>query len=81
MFKDLRFDVVGAVLRTEKYDGEWEAIHQFNSSEHKNMVLEYDSERDAKNAINFLNRLAKSENLQLQFRLFRKTSILVTRTS
>ena len=79
MFKDLRFDVVGAVLRNEKHDGEWEAIHQFNASEHKNMVLEYDSDRDARNAFNFLNRLVKSENIHLQFKLFRKTNILVTR--
>ena len=81
MFKELRFDVVGAVLRNEKYDGEWEAIHQFHSSEHKNMVIEYDSEKDAKNAIAFLNRIAKTENLQLTFRTFRKTGILVTRTN
>lgn len=80
MFKELRFDVVGAVLRNEKYDGEWEAIHQFNASEHKNMVLEYDSDRDARNAFNFLNRLVKSENIHLKFKLFRKTNILVTRT-
>lgn len=80
MFKELRFDVVGAVFRNDKYDGEWEAIHQFCPSEHKNMVFEYDSDRDAKNAVQFLNRLAKTENLQLHFRLYKKNSILVTRT-
>ena len=81
MFKELRFDVVGAVSRTDKYDGEWEAIHQFNSSEHKNMVIEYDSEKDARNAMAFLVRLAKAENLQLTFRTVRRTSIVVTRTN
>ena len=79
MFKELRFDVVGAVLKTDKYDGEWEAIHQFCASEHKNMVFEYDSERDAKNAIGFLVRLAKNEHIPIKFQSFRKTSILVTR--
>ena len=81
MFKELRFDVVGAIVTTDKYDKEWEAIHQFNASEHKNMVLEYDTEREAKNAVGFLSRLVKTENLRLKFRLFRKTGILVTRTN
>lgn len=81
MFKELRFDVVGAIVTTDKYDKEWEAIHQFNASEHKNMILEYDSERDAKNAVAFLSRLVKTENLQLKCRMFRKTGILVTRTN
>ena len=81
MFKELRFDVVGAIVTTDKYDKEWEAIHQFNASEHKNMILEYDSERDAKNAVAFLSRLVKTENLQLKCQTFRKTGILVTRTN
>lgn len=78
MFKELRFDVVGAVKRTEKYDGEWEAIHQFNASEHKNMVFDYDSVKEAKSAYSFLSRLVKRENIPVKFQLFRKTSILVT---
>jgi hypothetical protein len=79
MFKELRFDVVGAVRRTEKYDGEWEAIHQFNASEHKNMVFDYDSEREAKSAYSFLTNLVKKENIPIKFQLYRKTSLLVTR--
>lgn len=79
MFKELRFDVVGAVNRTEKYDGEWEAIHQFNASEHKNMVFDYDSEREAESAYAFLAKLIKKENIPLKLQSFRKTSLLVTR--
>ena len=79
MFKELRFDVVGAIVTTDKYDKEWEAIHQFNASEHKNMVFDYDSERDAKNVANFLYRHAKAENLPLKFKLLNKKSVFVTR--
>ena len=80
MFKELRFDVVGAVFRNEKYDAEWEALHQFSASEHKNMVIEYDTVRDTRNAFNFLTRMIKTENLQLKINTLRKTSILVKRT-
>lgn len=81
MFKELRFDVVGAIVTTDKYDKEWEALHRFNASGHKNMVFEYDTEREARNAVAFLGRLVKAENLQLKCQVFRKTGILVTRTN
>lgn len=79
MFKELRFDVVGAVKRTDKYDGEYEAIHQFNSSDHKNMVIDYDSARDASNACQWIRKMIKAEKVAVKATVFRKNSVLITR--
>ena len=79
MFKELRFDVVGAVKRAEKYDSEWEAIHQFASSDHKNMALDYDSAKDAHLAAQWLKKTCEKEKLPVKASVFRSKSVLVTR--
>lgn len=79
MFKELRFDVVGAVKRSEKYDGEYEAIHQFNASAHKNMVLDYTTAKDARNAVAWLTKVSKEEKIPVNVSLYRRTSVVVTR--
>ena len=77
MFKELRFDVVGAVSKTDKYDGEREAIHQFNSSEHKNMVFDYDTDREARNATQWIVKAVEKEKMPLKVSLLRKKSVLI----
>lgn len=80
MFKELKFDAeVGAIRRHDKYDKEWDAVHQFNGSEHKNMVLEYDSEREAIYASAFLHRMFERENISATAGIFRKTNVIVTK--
>ncbi len=79
MFKELRFDVVGAVKRTEKYDGEYEAIHQFASSEYKNMVVDYDTEKDAKNACQWMRKIIEEEKIPVKAVMYRKISVLIER--
>lgn len=77
MFRELRFDVVGPVNRRSKYDAEWEAVHQFLSSDHKNMVLDYDNSRDANNARLYFIRLVKAEKLPVVVGVFRSKSVVV----
>lgn len=79
MFKELRFDVVGAVKRAEKYDGEWEALHQFASSSHKNVVFDYDTARDAINAKQWIAKTVKKENIPVKVHTFRNTSVLIVK--
>ena len=79
MYKEIKFDVVGAINVTKKYDAEWEAIHTFNGSEHKNMVLSYDNERDAKNAIAFLKKVIKKEKISVVASIYREKNIVVTK--
>ena len=80
MFKELRFDAqVGCVRRNEKYDKEWDAIHQFYASEHENMMLEYDTIIDARNATNTMRRMTKRENIPVRIGLVRQRFVLVTR--
>ena len=77
MFKELRFDVVGAIKRTDKYDGEWEAIHNFNASEHMNMAIDYDTEKDAHNACQWVRKMVERERMNLKVALHRKKTVLV----
>ncbi len=44
MFKSITYDQpIRKRIRPNKYQAEIEAVHEFNSSKHTNMLMEYDS--------------------------------------
>lgn len=79
MYKEIKFDVVGAISTTRKYDAEWEAIHAFNGSEHKNMVLSYDNEKDARNAYIAVQKIIRTEKISVSVSVYKKTNVIVTK--
>ncbi|MBQ4145298.1 MAG: hypothetical protein IJD36_01600 [Clostridia bacterium] len=80
MFEKIAFDVrIGAIKRKEKYDAEWDAVHQFISSEHKNMIFEYSGKVDARNAAGWLNRLIRDERLPIDVHVYKINKVLVER--
>ena len=68
MYKGIKFDVELPKIRGTKwkYAMEHEAIHEFVSSEYKNMLFEYDNEREAKTACVWLNKNIKAERMPLE---------------
>lgn len=81
MHKEVRFNVkTGNIKFANKYKPEYDAIHEFNASEHKNMLLEYDNERETKNAIAYIGkRIIKEERLPLIANIMGGTNVLISR--
>ena len=80
MFEKVTFDVrVGSIKRREKYDAEWDAVHQFIASNHNNMIFEYSGKVDARNAAGWLIRLIKDERLPIEVHVYQINKVLIER--
>ena len=80
MFEKITFDVrVGIIKRKEKYDAEYDAIHEFISSDHKNVIFEYSDKVDARNAAGWINRLVKEERLPIETHIYKINKVLIER--
>lgn len=80
MFEKVSFDVrLGVVRRKSKYDAEYDALHDFISSDHSNVVFGYSNKVDARNAHGWLQRLIKEERLPVEAHVYEVCNVLIER--
>ena len=80
MFKSVTYDQpVARRIRPNKYQAEIEAVHEFNSSKHTNMLMEYDSGGGARNAYNWMKRYLEQARMPLEVKVRNKVFVVVER--
>ncbi len=81
MYKNVKFnvEVIGIRGVKGKYAMEHEALHDFAASEHKNMLFEYDNEREARAACVWINKNIKAEKMPVEAHVVKK-SVLIVKT-
>ena len=63
-----------------KYHAEFEAVHEFNASEHANMLLEYDQPGGARNAYNNVKKYIEQTRMPLEVKIRNKVFVVVERS-
>ena len=80
MFKAVSYDrVFETVRRKGKYAPEIEKAHEFNSSEHRTLVFEYDNKREAENARAVLIRYFRQAKINLTARVANHMFVVIER--
>lgn len=80
MFKAITYDQpVKKRVRPNKYRAEIEAIHEFNSSKHTNMLMEYDSGGGARNSYGFLKKYLAEAKMPLEVKVRNVVFVVIER--
>ena len=82
MYKGIVFDISLEKVRLHaKYEKEHEALHDFASSNHQNMLFEYDTNREACNSYAYLKKVVFEEKIPIVLSVHAKKNLLVRRKS
>ena len=80
MFKSVTYDQpVARRIRPGKYQAEIEAVHEFNSSKHTNMLMEYDSGGGARNAYSFIKKYLADAKMPLEVKVRDTVFVVIER--